>query len=139
MNCPLTLRRLWHGDLHALSGPLVTAGWAYHHDNEYVRASWCRQDSLRFAVMCTGGALAIEARHVASSHVRSGWTLRLLRQTLSGLRDVKSASPAPICSCESGTRSSDFECVFIGLFASGPPGDRIRDTLIRGQGVIASV
>ena len=92
MNCPLTLKRFRFGDLHALSGPLVTAGSAHHHEKEHVRASWCREDSLRFAALiCTRGALAIEARHVASSHVCAGWTLRLLRQNLSGLRDVKSA------------------------------------------------
>jgi hypothetical protein len=89
MNCPLRLERFWNGDLHALSGPLVTAGSALHHDKEHVRASWCRQDSLRYAVHSTRGAFPTEHRHVASSssHVCSGWTLRLLRQILSGLRD----------------------------------------------------
>jgi hypothetical protein len=90
MKCPLTLRRLWFGDLHALSGPLVRAGCAQHHDKEHVRASWCRHDSLRCAVISTHGAFPTEHRHIASSssHACSDWTLRLLRQILSGLRDV---------------------------------------------------
>ncbi len=81
MNWPLTPRRFWIGDLHVLSGPLVTAGPAHHHDKEHVRASWCRDDSLRYAEpLGTRGALATEGGHVASSHVCSGWTLRLTRQ-----------------------------------------------------------
>ena len=95
MNWLLIPRRFWIGDLLVLSGPLVTAGSAHHHDKEHVRASWCRDDSLRYAEpIGTRGALATEGWHVASSHVCSGWTLRLLRQNPNGLRDVKSASPS---------------------------------------------
>ena len=77
MNWRFIPRRFWIGGLRVLSGPLVTAGSAHHHDKEDARASWCRDDSLRYAEpVGTRGALATEGWHVASSHVCSGWTLR---------------------------------------------------------------
>src|SRR5688572_33235153 len=62
MVVPLATRTFLIGDLHGLSGPVVTAGFAHHHDKELVRAS---DDCLRYAEpICTRGALATEARHV---------------------------------------------------------------------------
>src|SRR5688572_22517989 len=86
MVVPLATRTFLIGDLRGLSGPVVTAGFAHHHDEELVRAS---DDCLRYAEpICTRRAFATEARHVAFAQCDSDQTLRLLRQILSGLHSV---------------------------------------------------